>query len=72
MLALCMAHKDFVDIIEEAIIKDSKTFGFRCVVKRMGRADKISEFTLENAKTADYFQKVVLDAIPRKNAEAQG
>jgi hypothetical protein len=57
MLALCMAHKDFVDIIEEPILKDSKTFGFRCIVKRRGRADKISEFTLENAKTAGLLSK---------------
>lgn len=58
MLALCMAHKDFVDIIENPI-KDSSgnTVGYRCTVKRLGKADKINEFTMDMAKKAGLLAK---------------
>jgi hypothetical protein len=58
MLALCMAHKDFVDIIENPI-KDSagNTVGYRCTVKRLGKADKINEFTMDMAKKAGLLAK---------------
>ncbi len=56
MLALCMAHKDFEDIIEEPIIKDG-IVGYTCIVKRKGRADKESTFTLDMAKKAGLLAK---------------
>jgi hypothetical protein len=57
MLALCMGHKDFEDIIEEPIQGSNGVTGFRCTVKRKGRADKVSEFTLEMAKKAGLLGK---------------
>ncbi len=52
MLALCMAHKDFEDIIEEPILKDGKVFGYTCTVKRKGREPKSNKFDLNDAKRA--------------------
>ncbi len=57
MLALCMAHKDFDDIIEEPIMKESAVIGYICTVKRKGRADKINLFTLDMAKKAGLLAK---------------
>ncbi len=58
MLALCMAHKDFDDIIEEPIMdKNHAVMGYTCTVKRKGRADKINIFTLEMAKKAGLLAK---------------
>lgn len=58
MLALCMSHKDFVDIIEEPILNGAKEVtGYRCTVKRTGRSDRVNEFTLEMAKKAGLLAK---------------
>ncbi len=58
MLALCMSHKDFLDIIEEPILNGhSEVIGYRCTVKRMGRADKINQFDLNMAKKAGLLAK---------------
>lgn len=57
MLALCMAHKDFVDIIEEPMLKDHAIIGYTCTVKRRNRADKVNIFTLEMAKKAGLLAK---------------
>ncbi len=57
MLALCMAHKDFEDIIEEPMMKDDTVIGYMCTVKRKGRADKSNPFTLEMAKKAGLLSK---------------
>lgn len=58
MLALCMAHKEFLDIIEEPMLAgDKSVIGYRCTVKRMGRADKVSEFDLNMAKKAGLLAK---------------
>lgn len=57
MLALCMAHKDFDDIIESPIIKADSIIGYTCIVKRKGRADKESIFTLDMAKKAGLLAK---------------
>ncbi len=57
MLALVMAHKDFEDIIEEPMIKDSTIIGYSCTVKRKGKADKINIFTLDMAKKAGLLSK---------------
>lgn len=60
MLALCMAHKDFDDIIEEPIHQVGGVnviIGYRCIVKRKGREPKMNEFTLEMAKKAKLLGK---------------
>lgn len=57
MLALCMAHKDFDDIIEEPLLKDLAVVGYSCVVKRKGKADKTNIFTLDMAKRAGLLAK---------------
>lgn len=57
MLALCMAHKDFDDIIEEPILKDGVVIGYSSIVKRNGKADKVNVFTLEMAKKAGLLAK---------------
>jgi hypothetical protein len=57
MLALCMSHKDFEDIIETPIIKNEAVIGYTCIVKRKGKADKESVFTLEMAKKAGLLAK---------------
>lgn len=58
MLALCMTHKDFVDIIEEPILgKDNSIIGYTCTVKRKGMTDKTNTFTLEDAKKAGLLAK---------------
>jgi hypothetical protein len=58
MLALCMTHKDFEDIIEEPLVNSEGTIiGYSCTVKRKGRADKINIFTLEMAKKAGLLSK---------------
>ena len=57
MLALCMSHRDFEDIIEEPIVKNDSVIGYTCTVKRRGRADKESVFTLDMAKKAGLLAK---------------
>ncbi len=57
MLALCMAHKDFDDIIETPIVKNDAIIGYTCTVKRKGKADKESVFTLDMAKKAGLLAK---------------
>lgn len=57
LLALCMAHKDFIDVIEEPIINAGQVIGYQCTAKRKGRADKTNIFTLEMAKKAGLLAK---------------
>lgn len=57
MLALCMAHKEFEDIIENPIVKNDAVIGYNCMVKRKGKADKESIFTLDMAKKAGLLAK---------------
>lgn len=57
MLALCMAHKEFDDIIEEPMLKDGTVIGYSCTVKRKGKADKVNVFTLDMAKKAGLLAK---------------
>ena len=57
MLALCMAHKDFEDIIEEPMLWEGNIVGYTCTVKRKGRVDKLSSFTLDMAKKAGLLAK---------------
>ena len=58
MLALCMAHKDFEDIIEEPMLNGAKeVIGYTCTVKRRGMAAKMNPFTLEMAKKAGLLAK---------------
>jgi hypothetical protein len=60
MLALCMAHPDFEDIIEEPLLGQTvgSTIGYRCTVKRYGMEPKSNEFTLDMAKRAGLLGKV--------------
>jgi hypothetical protein len=58
MLALCMNHPEFVDIIEEPIIsQNNQVMGYRCTVKRKGMADHTEEFDLNKAKKAGLLGK---------------
>ena len=57
MLALCMAHREFDDIIEEPILKDANIIGYTCTVKRLGKGDKVNVFTLDMAKKAGLLAK---------------
>ncbi len=58
MLALCMNHPDFVDIIEEPIVSNTNTvMGYRCTVKRRNMADYTDEFDLNKAKKAGLLGK---------------
>lgn len=57
MLALCMSHREFEDIIETPIVKDAAIIGYNCTVKRKGKADKESVFTLDMAKKAGLLAK---------------
>ncbi len=57
MLALCMSHREFEDIIENPIVKNDAVIGYTCIVKRKGRADKESVFTLDMAKKAGLLAK---------------
>lgn len=57
MLALCMAHKEFEDIIEKPIMKGDAVVGYVCTVKRKGKADKENVFTLDMAKKAGLLAK---------------
>ncbi len=58
MLALCMAHQEFEDIVETPILKGDAIVGYSCTVKRKGKADKINVFTLDMAKRAGLLGKV--------------
>jgi hypothetical protein len=58
MLALCMSHPDFVDITEEPTISPGGTVtGYVCTIKRKGKSDTISSFTLDMAKKAGLLAK---------------
>ena len=58
MLALCMAHKDFIDIEEHSICnKDGSVIGYVCTVWRKDKKPKSNEFTLEMAKKAGLLAK---------------
>jgi len=57
MLALCMTHKDFEDIIETPILKGDSVIGYTCIIKRKGRSDRHSEFTMDMAKRAGLLAK---------------
>ena len=57
MLALCMSHREFDDIIENPIVKNDAVIGYTCTVKRKGKADKESVFTLDMAKKAGLLAK---------------
>lgn len=57
MLALCMAHPAFDDIIETPIVKNDSVIGYNCTVKRKGKADKESIFTMDMAKKAGLLAK---------------
>ena len=57
MLALCMSHREFDDIIETPIVKGEQVIGYNCTVKRKGKADKESIFTLDMAKKAGLLAK---------------
>jgi len=58
MLALCMAHKDFEDIIEEGMLNnDGMVIGYTCTVKRKGMSPKKNIFTLYMAKKAGLLAK---------------
>jgi len=58
MLALCMAHKDFEDIIEEPIMKGDTVSGYTCTIKRKGMSARSNIFTLDMAKKAGLLGKV--------------
>lgn len=57
MLALCMAHPEFDDIIEKPIHKGEQLIGYSCTVKRKGKSDHEAIFTLDMAKKAGLLSK---------------
>lgn len=57
MLALCMAHREFEDIIEESILWEGNIVGYTCTIKRKNRSDKTNIFTLDMAKKAGLLAK---------------
>ena len=59
MLALCMNHPDFMDIVEEPIMSNTNTvMGYRCTVKRKFMTDHSEVFDLNMAKKAGLLGKV--------------
>ncbi len=58
MLALCMAHPDFVDIVESPIMKGDDIVGYECTVHRKGMSAQSASFTLNMAKKAGLLSKV--------------
>ena len=57
MLALCMGHPEFDDIIEKPIHQGEQLIGYSCTVKRKGKSDHESIFTLDMAKKAGLLGK---------------
>ena len=57
MLAIVMAHPDFVDIVEEEILQGANVVGYRCTIKRKNKADYTKTFTLDMAKRAGLLHK---------------
>lgn len=58
MLALCISHKNFEDIIEVPITEKDKVIGYSCTVKRKGISNKENSFTLAMAQKAGLLGKV--------------
>lgn len=56
MLALCMAHSDFQDIIESPFVKDG-VIGSSCTIKRKGMEDHTVIFDMNMAKKAGLLSK---------------
>lgn len=58
MLALCMSHHDFVDITEEPTVNGAgAVVAYTCTIKRRGRSDTVSVFSLDMAKKAGLLAK---------------
>lgn len=57
LLAVCMNHPQFEDILEEPIKDGDKVVGYRCTVKRINRSPCVREFTLSDAKRANLLGK---------------
>jgi hypothetical protein len=57
LLAVCMNHPQFEDILEEPMKDGDKVIGYRCTVKRINRSPCIREFTLSDAKRAGLLGK---------------
>lgn len=58
MLALCMSHPDWMDMKEEPTVNGAGTVvAYTCTVKRRGRSDTVSVFSLDMAKKAGLLAK---------------
>ena len=58
MLALCMSHPDFIDIIEDPIVGAAGSVtGYTCTLSRKNRTNTVSVFTLDMAKKAGLLAK---------------
>jgi hypothetical protein len=58
MLALCMSHPDFMDITEEPTLRgDGSVSAYTCTIKRKGRSDTVSVFSLDMANKAGLIAK---------------
>ncbi len=57
LLAVCMNHPQFEDILEEPMKDGDKVVGYRCTVKRINRSPCVREFTLADAKRANLLGK---------------
>ena len=57
ILAVCSGRPDFENITETPIVKDNKTIGFSCAIKRKERAEVVRTFTIEDATLAQLWGK---------------
>ena len=57
LLAVCMSHPDFLDIIEKPIYVGDKVTGYTCTIKRRDREDTVQTFTIADAKRANLLGK---------------
>lgn len=57
LLAVCMNHPQFEDIIEEEMMDGNKIVGYACTIKRKGRTPTTRRFTLDMAKKAGLLGK---------------
>lgn len=57
LLAVCMNHPDFLDIVEKPIYVGDKVTGYTCTIKRRDREDTVQTFTIADAKRANLLGK---------------
>lgn len=56
-LAICKAHPDFEDVLDEVILDVETPIGYRVTATRRGKAPVVREFTIHDAKKARLTEK---------------